>query len=524
MWINFGSVSILRPMIIFALLSSFFLVPALCWAQVPPDNNLPFLQSNATLLEGVFLSFIFFSIAIAMPLCSFLIANNEKAYFSISSTALYAGVYSLSATGFGPFLLTLPILWHYLAMISLFLIPVGICKFLNTFCLETSAKFYLPTFEKVHTLFALLSLIGVTTGLVGIIIPLKIFFLLLIITYTAFFFILLNCVQIGKANTEIIMSGLLIFLASCVLSSLNKVFSDTIPLELSGIWGLLGFIICLILSLKNNIKKQHSPIELPCLDNSNLSQSIHEPSDQSEPKDSKTALLSFIHDMNTPLGTGILTTSHLEKEVAELYELFRSDELKKSDLETHLLSYKESATIIATNLQNAVNILQDFKTDIKTDSQLPKQTFNVGQYINQLLIALKPRINQAGHQIHFSCPDHLVITSYPSMFSQIIANLIMNSVTHGYPSGKKGNLSLEIDLVNDSLHLKYSDDGKGIDKKLLNKIFDPYFTTNKSAGNSGLGLSIVYTLVTERLGGSIECQSDPGKMTTFFIQVTIERR
>jgi len=100
----------------------------------------------------------------------------------------------------------------------------------------------------------------------------------------------------------------------------------------------------------------------------------------------------------------------------------------------------------------------------------------------------------------------------------------MNSLTHAYPNRKNGTLSLEVDLVNDSLHLTYSDDGKGIEKKLLNKLFDPYFSTNKCAGNSGLGLFIVHTLVTERLGGSIECQSVPGKMTTFFIKATIERR
>jgi len=514
MWSNFPSSVVIRPILVFAVLANFCLIPNLCWAQVLPDNILPFLQPSGNLLEGVLLSLIFFSIAMAMPLCSFLIEAEEKVYFSISLTSFCAGVYSLSATGFGPFLLALPVLWHYLAMISLFLLPVGICKFLSTVCPEASLKFHLHYFEKGHTIFAFLALICVTTGLVPIALPLKIFLLFLIATLTDFFFILLNSVRIGKDNMEIIMSGLLIFLASCILSSLNKVFGDSVPLELSTIWGLLGFIICLILSLKNAIKKSHGPTD----------PSFYEPSSRPETVDDQTARLSFIHDMNTPLGTGILTTSHLEKEVQELYELFRSDELKKSDLETHLLSYKESVTIIANNLQNAVNLLQNFKTNRKADSQLPEQTFNVGQYIEQLLMALKPRLKHAGHQIHFSCPDNLIITSYPSMFSQIIANLIMNSLTHGYPEGKKGHLSLEISLVNNSLHLKYSDDGKGIEKKLLNKLFDPYFSTNKSAGNSGLGLFIIHTLVTQRLGGSIECQSIPGQMTTFFIQVTIGRR
>jgi len=341
MWNKFRSAFVLRPMIIFALLPGFSLMPDLCWAQGIPDNILPFLQPSGNLLEGVLLSLIFFAIAIAMPLCSFLIEAEEQACFSISLTALCAGVYSLSATGFGPFLLTLPILWHYLAMISLFLLPVGICKFLNTFCPEASAKFYLLYFEKGHTTFALLSLIAVTTGLVPVTIPLKIFLLLLIITHTVFFFILLNSARIGKENTEIIISGLLIFLASCVLAGLNKVFGDIIPLDLSTIWGLLGLIICLILSLKNNVQKQHRQTNPPALNNSPPSQSAHEPSYQSETVAWNTALLSFIHDINTPLGTGILTNSHLATEVQELYELFRSDEIKKSDLETHLLSYKE---------------------------------------------------------------------------------------------------------------------------------------------------------------------------------------
>jgi signal transduction histidine kinase len=97
----------------------------------------------------------------------------------------------------------------------------------------------------------------------------------------------------------------------------------------------------------------------------------------------------------------------------------------------------------------------------------------------------------------------------------------VNSLIHGFENTDQGEIVIDISRENDTVVLKYSDNGKGIEKDHLAKIFDPFFTTKRGKGGSGIGMNIVYKLVTQKLNGHIKCASTPGIGTLFTIQIPI---
>ncbi len=117
----------------------------------------------------------------------------------------------------------------------------------------------------------------------------------------------------------------------------------------------------------------------------------------------------------------------------------------------------------------------------------------------------------------------MVIDNYPGVFSQIFTNLIMNSIIHGFDEIETGKISMDVSKNGgNNLHISYTDNGTGMDKETLSKIYDPFFTTKRNTkGGTGLGMHIVYNLIVQTLGGKIECSSTPGKGTSFTIQTPV---
>ena len=132
-----------------------------------------------------------------------------------------------------------------------------------------------------------------------------------------------------------------------------------------------------------------------------------------------------------------------------------------------------------------------------------------------------PKLKNTHHTITIDCKEDLQLESYPGVFSQIITNLLLNSLMHAYDENKKGRIVIEFMKDDRFILLRFSDDGNGIPEKNLPKIFDPFFTTKRGKGGSGLGLHVVYILVDQRLGGRIHCRSKMGKGTTFLIEIPI---
>jgi len=239
---------------------------------------------------------------------------------------------------------------------------------------------------------------------------------------------------------------------------------------------------------------------------------------ESEKMSSLGSLVAGIaHEINTPVGIGVTAASHLEQETREISELFAQNQLKASSLRSFLGTARDSSNMILSNLMRAADLIQSFKKVAVDQSSQERRIFNLKRYIDEVLLSLRPKLKKTAHTITINCPDELSLDSYPGAFSQVITNLVMNSLIHGFENIEAGQIRMDIHPEDGLLHLRYSDNGKGIPKEFIQKVFDPFFTTRRGTGGSGLGLHILYNLVTQTLGGHVTCNSEPGVETVFTI-------
>jgi signal transduction histidine kinase len=179
----------------------------------------------------------------------------------------------------------------------------------------------------------------------------------------------------------------------------------------------------------------------------------------------------------------------------------------------------ESSKIILSNLKRAADLIRSFKQVAVDQSTEKRRLFNLGKYIDEVLVSLRPETKRAKHTIAVNCPGNFIINSFPGAFSQIITNFVMNSLTHGFKNTDTGSIAIDVEVISDKISFRYSDNGVGISQEDLGKIYEPFFTTNRQAGDSGLGLNIVYNVVTVSLGGTIECTSTEGGGTVFHVEI-----
>jgi signal transduction histidine kinase len=143
-------------------------------------------------------------------------------------------------------------------------------------------------------------------------------------------------------------------------------------------------------------------------------------------------------------------------------------------------------------------------------------------YLDEVLLNLRPTLKKTKHEVRVDCPPNLEVTSYPGSLSQVLTNLVTNSLIHGFEDQPAGHIDIKVETRGERLLFEYRDDGKGIPPDHLDKVFEPFFTTRRGQGGSGLGLHVVYNIVKQHLRGDIRCSSEPGKGTTFTIDIPYE--
>ncbi len=241
---------------------------------------------------------------------------------------------------------------------------------------------------------------------------------------------------------------------------------------------------------------------------------------QSEKLASLGVLVSGVaHEINTPLGVAVTATSFLSDTVISYLELYNSNDLKKSDLDKFINTTIESTKIILKNLSRAAERVNSFKKLAVDQTSGERRLFNVLDYFNDIFESLHPKLKHTKHAIYIDCPSNLEIDSFPGAYSQIFTNLIFNSLIHGFDGVESGIIDINVQLDNEIIIIIYKDNGVGIIAEHLTKIFDPFFTTKRSSGGTGLGMNIVYNLITRTLHGSIDCKSEPGNGIEFIIQI-----
>jgi PAS domain S-box-containing protein len=224
------------------------------------------------------------------------------------------------------------------------------------------------------------------------------------------------------------------------------------------------------------------------------------------------------HEVNTPVGISLTGITHFLSEVKNLQKKYDEDSLSEEDFENFIEDSSEIASLINTNLKKTANLVSSFKQIAVDQSYDVKREININKYMQEILFSLNNILKKTNLTIDIICEDSLHVTTYPGSLSQIITNLIINSITHAYDKHQKGTISIEIKKELNDVVIIYKDDGKGIDKKIINKIFDPFFTTNRKKGGTGLGLNIIYNIIVNQLNGQIKCESKLGAGVTFTIK------
>ena len=225
------------------------------------------------------------------------------------------------------------------------------------------------------------------------------------------------------------------------------------------------------------------------------------------------------HEINTPVGIAVTAASHLVQRTTELRGAWQAGSMKRSTLDRYIEDVRDSGRLILTNLERSNELVQSFKQVAVDQSSEERRTFRVRSYLDDILRSLRPKLKRTPHLVEVDCDPGLTLTSYPGALAQVLTNLVLNSVVHGYADGVSGRIGLSAAAHDGGVRLIYADDGRGIPDEVRQHIFEPFFTTRRSQGGSGLGLHIVYNLVTQRLGGTIAVDSAAAKGTRFTIDI-----
>ena len=226
------------------------------------------------------------------------------------------------------------------------------------------------------------------------------------------------------------------------------------------------------------------------------------------------------HEINTPVGISLTASSSLIEETEKMAEEFKAGNISKSEFKEYLNTANQSARLVLANMQRTAEMVQSFK-QLSTD-QATEQTryFKLKEYSEDVIRSLYPKLRNRPVKVSIDMDERLELESYPGAFSQILTNLVLNSLEHAYGPEDKGKVMIRAEKSGRELLLEYSDDGKGMPAEVLKKIYEPFFTTDKKLG-TGLGMHIVYNLVTQKLGGKIECSSEVGVGTRFVMKIPV---
>ncbi len=227
------------------------------------------------------------------------------------------------------------------------------------------------------------------------------------------------------------------------------------------------------------------------------------------------------HEINTPIGVGVTTISYLDQKARDLDERYKNDMVKRSDFEKFIKICRESTSAIFMNLERASELVQSFKQVAVDQTTEQKREFELKNYIEEVLLSLHSKYKHTTHEIAVKGAE-VVLVSYPGAIMQVLTNLLMNALKHAFADMEHGRVVIEVSQFEDKVRFTFSDNGVGMNEMIKDRIFDPFFTTKRSSGGTGLGMHIVYNLVTQKLGGAIVCESEPGKGTTFIVDLPPE--
>jgi PAS domain S-box-containing protein len=228
------------------------------------------------------------------------------------------------------------------------------------------------------------------------------------------------------------------------------------------------------------------------------------------------------HEVNNPVGISLTVASSLERKIAMFAEEVARGELRRSSLNDFVESNRDAASQLVANLNRAAELIQSFKQVAADRNYSDKRVFDLADLTEQVVMSLKPGLRKQNLALSVDCEPNLIMNSFPGPYGQVLTNLFFNSVAHAFPGGGGGAVKIRVkESGDDHVEILFTDNGCGMSPDVRKRAFDPFFTTRRDQGGTGLGLHIVYSIVTNRLGGRIHLNSELGEGTR--IQIVLPR-
>ncbi len=228
------------------------------------------------------------------------------------------------------------------------------------------------------------------------------------------------------------------------------------------------------------------------------------------------------HEINSPVGTSLTVASTLAHRCANFAEQIAAGPVRRSSLAEFADSCRDAADQLVTNLQRAGELIQSFKQVAVDGSNADRRPFDLKLVTEQVVTSVRPGLPKYRDSVTLEMPSDIILNSYPGAYGQVLTNLIFNAVTHGFADKPGGNVLIKARrLATGQVEVTFSDDGSGIPEEIQRHVFDPFFTTRRAQGSTGLGLNIVHNLVAQQLGGTITLVSAPDKGTTFCMMLPL---
>ena len=228
------------------------------------------------------------------------------------------------------------------------------------------------------------------------------------------------------------------------------------------------------------------------------------------------------HEINNPVGVSLTVASSLEWKRKVFAEKIAAGDLKQSSLNEFIEDTREACSQLVASLNRAAELIQAFKQVAADRSQSDQRIFDSGDLTRQVLMSLRAGSRKRNLKLNVECQSNLTMNSYPGPYGQVLTNLFLNSAMHAFPDDKEGTVDIKVRAFGeDEVEILFSDDGCGMSYGVKRQAFNPFFTTRRAEGCTGLGLHVVHNIVTNRLGGRISLQSEPGEGTK--IQLIVPR-
>jgi len=224
------------------------------------------------------------------------------------------------------------------------------------------------------------------------------------------------------------------------------------------------------------------------------------------------------HEINTPVGVGVLAATTLQHQTRELAERFAQRSMTQSDLRGFFEASTAGTDLIASSLERVGKLIASFRRVAVNGHRQQLQAISVASCLNETISSFGDRLKKGQYQVQVSCPESVIVQGYPGDLESVFTNLVANSLQHGFKGRGHGCIGITVEQRENTIYMVYADDGNGLTEDAGKRIFDPFFTTDMQSG-MGLGMHLVYNLITQRMGGTISVDMRCSSGVRFLLEV-----